>query len=132
MSLATTTQWVGPGPIHPSTTIAAISVGDRPVSQKGGTAGTVGSYNFDPRSANLNTELGFIIDSPSLARQIETAFKDSIPASAYEVCLGAKGRLYWLEHRGGRQIYHEREPETGFWKRGIISLLSKLPIEWLL
>src|SRR5690606_11836750 len=24
----------------------------------------VGSYNFDPRSAKLNTELGFIIESP--------------------------------------------------------------------
>src|SRR5690606_22057425 len=30
----------------------------------------VGSFNFDPRSFNLNTELGFVIDSPALARQI--------------------------------------------------------------
>lgn len=29
----------------------------------------VGSFNFDPRSRNLNTELGFVIDSPVLAQQ---------------------------------------------------------------
>ena len=30
----------------------------------------VGSFNFDPRSAQLNTEMGFVIDSPALAVQI--------------------------------------------------------------
>src|SRR5690606_23648154 len=39
----------------------------------------VGSYNFDPRSAELNTELGFIVESPALARQIDEAFNTAIP-----------------------------------------------------
>lgn len=33
-----------------------------------------GSFNFDPRSALLNTERGFVIDCPVLARQIDQAF----------------------------------------------------------
>ncbi len=30
----------------------------------------IGSFNFDPRSANINTELGVIIRSPELAEQM--------------------------------------------------------------
>src|SRR5690606_39538178 len=33
----------------------------------------VGSLNFDPRSTIFNTELGFIIESPRMAREIEVA-----------------------------------------------------------
>jgi len=92
----------------------------------------VGSFNFDPRSANLNTELGFIIDSPELARQIQEAFDDAIPAAAYEVRLSREGRLYWLDRQGETPIRYDREPYTGFWKRVVVFLLSRLPIEWLL
>nr|WP_305815265.1 phospholipase D-like domain-containing protein [Photobacterium leiognathi] len=30
----------------------------------------VGSFNFDPRSAYLNTELGVIVDSPEFSGQV--------------------------------------------------------------
>jgi phosphatidylserine/phosphatidylglycerophosphate/cardiolipin synthase-like enzyme len=34
----------------------------------------VGSMNFDQRSLNINTEIGLIIDSPQIAREIATRF----------------------------------------------------------
>lgn len=92
----------------------------------------IGSFNFDPRSANLNTESGFVIDSPQFARQINAAFDDIIPANAYEVRLSEDGRLYWLEQQGAAQVRHDSEPNTGFLKRNGVFLLSLLPIEWLL
>lgn len=92
----------------------------------------IGSFNFDPRSANLNTELGFVIDSPTLAQSIAAAFDDRIPAYAYEVRLSEKGQLYWLEQQGTRHVRHDSEPNTGFWKNSGVFLLSLLPIEWLL
>src|SRR5262249_59357567 len=55
----------------------------------------VGSFNFDPRSARLNTELGFVIDSPTLARQLAEAFREGIPKRAYGVRLNASSRLAW-------------------------------------
>ena len=64
----------------------------------------VGSFNFDPRSRNLNTELGFVIDSPPLAQNIEAAFDSSIPPNSYEVRISDAGQLYWLERRGGELI----------------------------
>ncbi|MCQ4322090.1 phospholipase D family protein [Stutzerimonas stutzeri] len=92
----------------------------------------IGSFNFDPRSANLNTELGFVIESPTMADAIEKAFDESIPLSAYEVRLSSGGQIYWIENRDGEEVRHDSEPETGFWKRTAVSLLSILPIEWML
>jgi cardiolipin synthase C len=92
----------------------------------------VGSFNFDPRSLNLNTELGFVIDSPTLARQIDTGFNSRFPLRAYEVRLNEKGQIYWIEQQERGQILHTQEPGAGLLKRGLVLLLSMLPIEWLL
>ncbi len=92
----------------------------------------VGSFNFDPRSVNLNTELGFVINSSTLARQVETAFNSKFPARAYEVRLSDKGQIYWFEQQSDKQIRYDSEPHTNIWSRSVIFLLSMLPIEWLL
>jgi len=92
----------------------------------------IGSFNFDPRSTELNTELGFVIDSPELADRIARAFDAAIPASAYEVGLAQDGSLYWLEREDGRTIRHDTEPGTGPLMRLAIRLMSLLPIESLL
>ncbi len=92
----------------------------------------VGSFNFDPRSARLNTELGFVIESAELASQVDAVFNLQIPADAYEVLLDEQGGLYWLEWKNGKQVRHDREPGTGWLKRAGIGILSLFPIEWLL
>ena len=92
----------------------------------------IGSFNFDPRSAKLNTEMGFVIDSPALAQKIDAAFNDSIPSNAYEVRLSDTGTLYWLERRGGQFVRHDSEPGTSLAQRTAVRFLSMLPIEWLL
>jgi len=92
----------------------------------------VGSMNFDPRSAHLNTELGFIIDSPTLAQAVSTAFDTDVPAAAYAVRLDDQGDLAWIERRDGQETRHSSEPGASFARRAWIGLLSLLPIEWLL
>ena len=93
----------------------------------------VGSFNFDPRSARLNTELGFVIENPALAGEVARAFDSRIPANAYELRLDEAGLLYWLEPRAdGTVVRHDSEPGTGFWRRFGVGVLSLLPIEWLL
>jgi cardiolipin synthase C len=92
----------------------------------------VGSFNFDPRSRHLNTELGFVIESPALAQKIERAFQSEIPPYAYEVRLSETGALYWLEQRDGTSIRHDTEPGVSFWLRTAVWFLSLLPIDWLL
>jgi putative cardiolipin synthase len=92
----------------------------------------IGSFNFDPRSANLNTEMGFIIESPALAERIQRNFDDGVPLNAYEVVL-ANGDLHWLE-RPARSptVVHDTEPGTSAWQRGLVWALGLLPIDPLL
>ena len=92
----------------------------------------IGSFNFDPRSAHLNTELGFVIDSPALASGIEDAFTQHIPAQSYQVKRDERGRLYWLESTPQGPLRHDTEPGVSWWKRTGVGLMSLLPIEWLL
>jgi len=92
----------------------------------------VGSFNFDPRSANLNTELGFVIDSPELAKKIESIFLTLVPQVAYIVRLDENGKVYWLEQNGEKQIRYDTEPNTSWFGRLGVWFMSILPIESLL
>jgi putative cardiolipin synthase len=93
----------------------------------------VGSFNLDPRSARLNTEMGMVIDSPALAGRLSKVFDTEIPLAAYEVRFAADGRsLEWIDREGGQETRYTTEPQTGVGRRIWIDFLSILPIEWLL
>ena len=40
----------------------------------------IGTFNFDPRSENLNTEVGVIIHNEALARTVEAAIETDMQA----------------------------------------------------
>jgi putative cardiolipin synthase len=92
----------------------------------------VGSFNFDPRSARLNTEMGFVIDSAALARSMADVMHRRLVENAYRVRVSDRGELQWVETVDGREIVHDHEPGTSFWRRLGVSILSLLPIEGLL
>jgi putative cardiolipin synthase len=97
-----------------------------------GTRMFIGSFNFDPRSVRLNTEMGFVIDSPAMARQLAETLDSGLADRAYEVRLAPDGSLYWIEQTQGAAIRHDTEPGTSFWRRMGVRILSWLPIDWLL
>jgi cardiolipin synthase C len=92
----------------------------------------IGSFNFDPRSAKLNTEMGFLVESSALPEQMDIVFRSRIPMDAYEVRSSEDGRIWWQERRGSELFRHDKEPGTSVWKRAWVRFLSALPIEWLL
>lgn len=93
----------------------------------------VGSFNLDPRSARLNTEMGVVIESPRLAGLLVTAFDTTIPRESYEVSLAAGGHgLEWVDRDAAPEKIYTVEPESGALRRLWIDFLSILPIEWLL
>ena len=48
----------------------------------------IGTFNLDPRSTNLNTEVGALIDSVELARQVtESIEKDMLPGNSWPTTL---------------------------------------------
>ncbi|MCK8482916.1 phospholipase D family protein [Aliiroseovarius sp. S2029] len=93
----------------------------------------IGSFNFDPRSAILNCEMGFLIDSPTLARQVSAGFDGPVRDVSYQPDLAADGDLVWVEaSENGQTILHDDEPGATLFQRMAIFVLGVLPIEWLL
>jgi putative cardiolipin synthase len=89
----------------------------------------IGSFNFDPRSARLNTEMGVVAESARLAAKLSEAFDKELGGVAYEVRLSADGgSLEWIDG----DVRYTSEPGTGIFKRLWVDFLSILPIEWLL
>ena len=92
----------------------------------------VGSFNMDPRSADLNTEMGFLIDSPNLAAQLSDGLKQHQADHTYTVALTPKGDLQWQTQENGQAAAYDSEPKSGLFKRFAVWFCSLLPIEWML
>ena len=88
----------------------------------------IGSFNFDPRSANLNTESGVIIDSPAIAADMLRVVAAAAPEQAYALFLDDRGRLRWREQSAGVEKVWTHEPETSWWARTVAGALRLLPI----
>jgi putative cardiolipin synthase len=74
----------------------------------------VGSMNLDPRSQELNSEMGVVIDSAPLARQIaDITEQDMLPANAWQVTLKERGGLRWSAD--GHTL--TRQPARSAWQR---------------
>ena len=92
----------------------------------------VGSYNLDPRSADINTELALLVDSPAFAEMVAEFFNDGVkPENSYRVTLEG-GRLRWMTSDGGTVRVYTKEPETSWWTRFKVDALGLLPIHSML
>ncbi|HSD36225.1 MAG TPA: phospholipase D family protein [Rhodocyclaceae bacterium] len=92
----------------------------------------VGSFNFDQRSAWLNTEMGLVIDNTEFAGRLSEWFDKELPGRAYHVVLQEDGSLCWIEQTPQGEVRHDTEPGSGPMLRGWVGFLSILPIEWML
>ncbi len=92
----------------------------------------VGSFNFDPRSAQINTESGIIIESEAMATQINSMFDHELPMRTYEARLNRFYKLYWLDKSQipAQKLY--KEPGAGIGRRLTVWLTARLPVEHLL
>jgi putative cardiolipin synthase len=72
----------------------------------------IGSMNLDPRSASKNTELGIIIESPELAKEVLRVIHISKLQSAYRLRLGDSGAIEWLTMDDDKEVVLVAEPDT--------------------
>ena len=93
----------------------------------------VGSMNLDPRSATINTELGAVIDSPELARELIRVIDIDRLQSAYRVRQAADGSgIEWLSMDDENEMILTVEPDSTPWQRIKLWLLKPLVPESLL
>jgi cardiolipin synthase C len=82
----------------------------------------VGSMNLDPRSEIFNSEMGVIVDSVPLARELAGAMqRDMSGANSWHVAAGSDGALRWTSDAGTLS----RQPARSAWQR-IENLFFKL------
>ncbi len=102
----------------------------------------IGSFNFDPRSANINAEVGVLYQVPEMAQFIGSeVFDNALEEFTYRLELvtveetddeGIESRvekIYWIENINGKEIRYDTDPKTSAWRRFNEALYSILPIE---
>jgi cardiolipin synthase C len=98
----------------------------------------VGSFNFDPRSTQLNTEVGLLVRSPALAERLVRLFeRDTLPERAWTVQVEPappghvrhfrRGRLQWVGTKRGQPVVLYAEPGTSLGLRLWVSLAAWIP-----
>jgi putative cardiolipin synthase len=90
--------------------------------------------NFDQRSLDIKTEIGVIIHSPQLAREIAARFEAIVqPANSYklglEMTAAGTTTIQWVSEVGGRQMRWDTDPDVDAGRRTLIQMLSVLPLE---
>ncbi|KAA8731872.1 phospholipase D family protein [Acinetobacter qingfengensis] len=89
----------------------------------------IGSFNFDPRSVYLNTEIGVILDSPGLASVINENMDKDLLKYSFQVKLDSQNRIIWTtETPSGLKTYYH-EPYLKWWQKIALKLMAILPIE---
>ena len=89
----------------------------------------VGSFNWDPRSVDINTEHGVVIKSPVLASITAKQVDEALDYKTYELYLDENNQLRWADNSGANTIVYTKEPNTSWWRRFKANFTRILPVE---
>jgi len=93
----------------------------------------IGSLNLDPRSIQLNTEIGIVCESAPLAEDLSGRLEQNFDQIAWrlELVTDAKGgsRIVWVESDTDGIRQRTEEPEVRTWRKFSVWFLGLLPIE---
>ena len=77
----------------------------------------VGSLNLDPRSIEINAEMGLLIDSAKMIAENNADHDERLAALTYRVLLNEDGDLEWHGLINGEEVVETKEPDTSGWLR---------------
>lgn len=89
----------------------------------------VSSTNIDPRSIRQNTEIGMVIESPTLAGEILKQLNSEVGDYVFEVFAGPEGAPVWRYVGAGISGSFHTEPNASFWRKLLAQLGGWRPIE---
>lgn len=93
-----------------------------------GRMGFIGSMNFDPRSASLNSEMGVFFEHPDLVAEMRAIFADETsPKKAYRLAL-EDGRIVWRDGGNTERHLHD-EPGAPLGRRIAAIAIGWLPLQ---
>jgi putative cardiolipin synthase len=77
----------------------------------------IGSMNIDPRSIEINAEMGLLIDSESMVENMLKSAKERLPNLTYQVLENDKGKLEWHGRINNHTVIETKEPLSSRWRR---------------
>jgi putative cardiolipin synthase len=93
----------------------------------------IGSLNLDPRSIVENTEIGIVLMSPQLGREMSAWFDSKVDSIAFRLELertrDGTEHIVWYAMEEGREQIFTTDPYTSFWRRFGVGAMGLLPIE---
>jgi putative cardiolipin synthase len=92
----------------------------------------IGSLNMDERSAKINSELGLVINSAELAREVTGLLDDISTDGSYKLQLDQHGRVEWVSGDAGTQKIWHTDPGTSRTERVWLKILAPLAPDELL
>ena len=89
----------------------------------------IGSFNLDPRSANINTEAGVYVESPELSARLLAHMDEGVlPENSYRVTLDDDGKLLWTTVIDGAEVTFDKDPLSTFGQRFMSGFISIMPV----
>jgi phosphatidylserine/phosphatidylglycerophosphate/cardiolipin synthase-like enzyme len=92
----------------------------------------IGSMNMDARSAHTNSELGLVMRSPEIARQVTSLLDDISADGSYRLRLGPHGQLIWSSGEPGAETLWYKDPETTWAQRFLLRMVAPFATEEML
>ncbi len=90
----------------------------------------IGSFNLDPRSANINTEAGPYVQSPELTARLLAYMEEGVsPENSYRVTLDEDGDLLWTTIIDGKEVIYDNDPLSTFGQRFQSGFIQMLPVQ---
>jgi cardiolipin synthase C len=94
-----------------------------------GSEGFIGSFNFDPRSKAINTEMGIFFRHSKLASELQKNFKTQTSSRfSYRLEI-QESKLTWRDDTTSQNGNWTHEPDTTFVRRLTAQIVGMLPIE---
>jgi phosphatidylserine/phosphatidylglycerophosphate/cardiolipin synthase-like enzyme len=93
----------------------------------------IGSLNMDGRSKRFNSELGLVMRSAEIAKQVTTILDDLSADGSYRLSLmDHTDKIEWFSGEPGEEEVWHNDPETTFTQRLVLRLLAPFAPEELL
>ncbi len=91
-----------------------------------GNRGFVGSFNFDPRSKSINTEMGVFFKDDRLGEEMSQELREHLKHCLY---VAKEGKALVWRNRAGRVISRHTEPFASLQRRVMAAIAGLFPIE---
>jgi putative cardiolipin synthase len=90
----------------------------------------IGSFNLDPRSANINTEAGIYVESRELSAILLAYMEEGVlPENSYRLELDDDGDLVWITRDNDVEVRYYKDPMSTFSQRFMSGFIGLFPLE---